>query len=58
MDQLEIICNVIGTPSEEDMGHITYEKVRRSVLASDAPYTLCNAIQSQHNPDTHDLYLT
>ena len=28
VDQLEKICNVIGTPSPEDMAHITYEKAR------------------------------
>ena len=28
VNQLELICAVIGTPNEEDMAHIKYDKVR------------------------------
>ena len=28
VDQLDKICSVIGTPTPDDMAHITYEKAR------------------------------
>ena len=32
VDQLDKICSLIGTPSQGDMSHITYEKARAHVL--------------------------